>query len=754
MLASAGLQIAILGVASPAVAAPAPNPAPFSRATPGAFSGTVPDGACFVVARVIGGAGGNSLLPLAGQATAVNGAAASISARYSVVPGESFAGIVGGGGAQTLTAGSNGGGNGGTIVSDHAGAGGGGWTSLQLDGVDVVVAGGGGGSAGGHPNANEGSGGNAGLPTGAGVTAGSAGLNGADSSPIVEGGRGGGPVNPGAGGTNNGNASYNGASGAGRTGGNGGPDQNFDSGGGGGGGFLGGGGGASTVSSGVTGGGGGGGASFVAATSPGGSGTQVSNITSSPAGVRSTNGAGQNGSVSLDFVPCGYDLAVTKDVDDATPAPGDTVTWTVKVTSNGADPMTRGDVLTIDDSLPGPGAKTITSVTVTGGINNRGLVRGAVDCGVVVGDPMPATLTCARPYADGVNSSPDTGTRGIDLGESVTITYTQQIPVGTPSRTSFTNVATVTDRGATGNNADDAVIVVQAGPPVATDDSANTPFNTPVDLPATGNDSPSDPGTPLVPGLTVFTSPDATNNDKTLVTPQGTWEINLNGTVTFTPAAGYTGTTPAVEYQITDAAGSTDTADLTVTVRPGPSASPDTDTTAQGVTVVLDPGALSNDTPGLAANGTSGTFDAASLEFVPGGTPGGSVSVDRKTLTIPGQGVFTIDAVTGEVRFAPEPQFTGTTAAAAYVVTDSLGNDASSTITIVVAAVVPVANDDSANTPFNTAVTLPAATDDSAGAPSAPLDPSATVLPAPTRPTVARPWSPLRAPGRSTRTGP
>uniref|UniRef100_UPI001B32C265 Ig-like domain-containing protein n=1 Tax=Nocardioides sp. SYSU D00065 TaxID=2817378 RepID=UPI001B32C265 len=85
--------------------------------------------------------------------------------------------------------------------------------------------------------------------------------------------------------------------------------------------------------------------------------------------------------------------------------------------------------------------------------------------------------------------------------------------------------------------------------PVANDDSANTPFNTPVTLPAVGDDAAGDPTAPLVPGATVFTSSAATNGGKTLVTPQGTWQVNANGTVTFTPAPGYTGTTPAVEYR-------------------------------------------------------------------------------------------------------------------------------------------------------------------------------------------------------------
>ncbi len=571
----------LVGV-STASAAPAPDPATFT-AGEGGYAGSVPDGACFVDVRVTGGAGGHNMVGGGQSQPNANGAAARISARFSVVPGESFGGFVGGGGDQDRVGGTNGGGNGGVATPlggfTHEGAGGGGWTSLQLDGADVVVAGGGGGSGGGH-SLNQGGGGDAGLPTGPGVTAGATGTAGRDLSAatVVGAGGGGGTAAPGAGGANSATPARNGTSGVGRTGGNGGPDANPDSGGGGGGGWFGGGGAASSgdngsgglSAGGVTGAGGGGGASYVAPTSPGGSGAAVTGVSSSAVGERATAGDGQAGDIVLDWVPCAYDLAVTKTVDDATPAPGDTVTWTVAVTNNGADPMTRGDLVTIDDTVPGPGAKTITSVAVTGGSNDRGLARGAVTCGVAVGDPMPTSMTCGRPYADDVASSLDFGNRGIDAGETVTITYTQAIPAGTPGGTVVDNVASTTDRGPAGNNTDNATVTVTAGPPVATDDTRNTPFDTPVTLPGAMNDDPSDPGTPVVPAQTVFTSPDATNSGKTLATPEGTWQVNPDGSVTFTPAPGYTGTTPPVEYRISDAAGSTDTATLAVTVRPGP----------------------------------------------------------------------------------------------------------------------------------------------------------------------------------------
>ncbi|MGV8886294.1 MAG: hypothetical protein ACOH1T_12005 [Microbacteriaceae bacterium] len=118
-------------------------------------------------------------------------------------------------------------------------------------------------------------------------------------------------------------------------------------------------------------------------------------------------GAGANGTVTLAWISCDYDLAVTKTVDNATPEIGSTVQWTVTVANLGPDAMTRGDTVTLTDSLPGAGAKTITSIAVTGG-SNGSLERGAVSCDATVGDAMPATLTCSRPFQPLAEVTPTT----------------------------------------------------------------------------------------------------------------------------------------------------------------------------------------------------------------------------------------------------------------------------------------------------------------------------------------------------------
>jgi CshA-type fibril repeat protein len=287
----------------------------------------------------------------------------------------------------------------------------------------------------------------------------------------------------------------------------------------------------------------------------------------------------------------------------------------------------------------------------------------------------------------------------------------------------FTGEATPVDYAVTdshGNTATATITVTVDPLPVANDDAASTPFNTPVTLPALTDDAAGSPSDPLVVSSVVFTSPEATDDGKTLVTTEGTWQVNADGTVTFTPKDGYSGTTAPVEYRITDSNGDTDTANLTVTVQPGPSATPDRDSTPQNVDVTVSP--LVNDTPGRDADGSDGRFDPSSLVFTsPAATDGG------KTLVVPGEGTWTVNP-DGTVTFDPEPSFTGATAPVDYAVTDSHGNTTGSTITITVSGVKPVAVDDSARTPSATPVTIDVLANDSAGADHAPLDPATVRL--------------------------
>ncbi|MEO9322650.1 Ig-like domain-containing protein [Nocardioides sp. C4-1] len=296
----------------------------------------------------------------------------------------------------------------------------------------------------------------------------------------------------------------------------------------------------------------------------------------------------------------------------------------------------------------------------------------------------------------------------------------------------------------TAGNASGAEVTVTVTPinPDAVDDAANTPFNTPVTFSFAGNDVAGATSAPIDVASGTFEAADnppawtISDGGKTITVPtEGSYTLNDDGTVTFTPVAGFTGPTTAVTYTIRDANGTPAIANISVTVRTGPGAVPDTATTPQNVTVTVSP--LVNDTPGNNADGSAGDFVESTLVFNVSGQPAGStVSPDGKTLSVPDEGVYTIDP-DGTVVFDPAPSFTGPASPVLHTVFDTLGNPASSTITVTVTPIDPTATDDSASTAFDTPVTLPGALDDTQGAPSAPLVPADTVFPTSGQPTGA-----------------
>jgi uncharacterized repeat protein (TIGR01451 family) len=455
-----------------AYANPAADAASFTRTTAGAISTTVPDGICSMRAVVTGAGGASSgtTATLGGR----GGAGAVIGATFKVLPLQAVTGTVGAGGTQNNTntvatggAGYSAGGNGGLIGAgaSHRGGGGGGSSGLVVAGVPLIIAGAGGGAGAAHQAVPIGNGGNAGFT---GIAAGSA-VAGATGSPgsqtgaTVGGGQGGQAAAAGTGGvlTPGSTPSSNGFNGVGGVGGAGGTDIGFDSGGGGGGGYFGGGGGAATSVDSVTGGGGGGGSSFVAGNGTGVLAAAPTSVTGS-VGTATAGGvvAGSAGSTTIDWVPCVYTLTVSKSASPTAVNAGGKTVWTVTVTNTGPDPMTRGDRITLGDLLPaGPnGAVTpqfeVLSISTSGG-SNPDLVSGAVTCaGLSVGAAMPTSTVCSRPYsAPSAPGAPSGGVRGLNAGESLTITYEQVISNTAPCG-SISNTASVVDRSGTSGTTD------------------------------------------------------------------------------------------------------------------------------------------------------------------------------------------------------------------------------------------------------------------------------------------------------------
>ena len=233
---------------------------------------------------------------------------------------------------------------------------------------------------------------------------------------------------------------------------------------------------------------------------------------------------------------------------------------------------------------------------------------------------------------------------------------------------------TVTDPD---GNTDTATVTVNVTPvnddPVANDDTATTDEDTPVTIPVLNNDTDVDGDALEVVSAT---------------SPDGTVEINDDGTITFTPNPDFSGET-TIEYTVSDGNGGTDTATVTVNVTPvddAPIAQDDTAETDEDTPVTID--VLDNDSDP----------DGDPLEVVDATSPNGDVTINDD----------------GTVTFTPDENFNGETTIT-YTVTDPDGNTDTATVTVNVAPVNdgPVAEDDDASTPEDTPVKIAVLDNDS-----------------------------------------
>lgn len=212
--------------------------------------------------------------------------------------------------------------------------------------------------------------------------------------------------------------------------------------------------------------------------------------------------------------------------------------------------------------------------------------------------------------------------------------------------------------------------------PAAADDNATTPEDTPVVIDVLANDDDAE-GNPLT--ITAINGlPIAIGSPVTL--PEGVVSLNDDGTLTFTPAEGFNGDL-SFSYTVTD--GTTPvTAQVDVTVTPvndPPVAVADTVTTAE-------------DTPV--------TVDVRGNDRDPDGDP-----LTVSAVTQGANGTVTIDPVSGNPVYTPNPDFTGSDTFT-YTVTDPSGATSTTTVTVTIGAVndAPVARPDTGTTPEDTPI--------------------------------------------------
>ena len=235
-------------------------------------------------------------------------------------------------------------------------------------------------------------------------------------------------------------------------------------------------------------------------------------------------------------------------------------------------------------------------------------------------------------------------------GTKASATYT---PTVTPVTPTATPVETTDIQGAT-----------QTGKPVFTEGDSRVPMND--DVPATFDDGST---TKSVDGV-------------------GTYTVAADGTVTFVPEPSFTGTAPAVTVVREDKNGTKASATYTpsvtpITVTPTDKVSTDIQNVPQTQTPTFD---LSNDK----------TAEITSKKLV---DPATGQPTDETTVTVAGEGSYTIDPTTGAVTFTPEKDFVGTaqgvTVQATATITNANGKTATitsdATYTPTVVAAVPTA---------------------------------------------------------------
>ncbi len=224
--------------------------------------------------------------------------------------------------------------------------------------------------------------------------------------------------------------------------------------------------------------------------------------------------------------------------------------------------------------------------------------------------------------------------------------------------------------------------------PVAVADSAGTVEDTSVILDLRANDSDPD-GDPLT--ITAINGTTLTTGVP-LTVASGQVTRLADGTISFTPAADFNGST-SFSYTVSDPAGATAGSTATIVVTPAndaPLAIPDSFVTSEELAVVIDPRSNDSDVDG----------DALQIVSINGVSPALNVplAVTDGTVEL---------LADGRLQFVPANNFNGSTGFT-YSVGDGSGLTASSSVTIVVNPVndAPLGANDAAQTNEDTAIQI------------------------------------------------
>lgn len=214
------------------------------------------------------------------------------------------------------------------------------------------------------------------------------------------------------------------------------------------------------------------------------------------------------------------------------------------------------------------------------------------------------------------------------------------------------------------------VNVPKAATSATDDEQLDNQQGQPVTLPVLGNDT----GVDLDPASVRIVGTEGELVTELVVEGQGTWTVDpADGSITFTPATGFSGNPTPITYQVSDDRGNTAQADVLVTYVPLAAADESLDNVV-GQPVTLD--VLTNDL---------GDLDPTTVQIV--GTEGELVT----ELVVEGEGTWTVDPVDGSITFTPATGFTGNPTPITYQVSDQSGLTTQALVAVTYLAVqVPV----------------------------------------------------------------
>ena len=251
------------------------------------------------------------------------------------------------------------------------------------------------------------------------------------------------------------------------------------------------------------------------------------------------------------------------------------------------------------------------------------------------------------------------------VGTAPAVTVVREDKNGTKASATYTPTVTAVTPTATPAETSGVQGATQSGKPTFTEGDSRVPMND--DVPATFDDGST---TKTVEGV-------------------GTYTVAADGTVTFVPEPNFTGIAPAVTVVREDKNGTKASATYTptvnpVTLTPTNKVSEDIQNVPQTETPTF---ALSDDE----------TAQITSKKLI---DPATGQPTDETTVTVEGEGTYTIDPTTGAVTFTPEKDFVGTATGVKVQATATITNADGKTTTITsdasyiptVVAAVPTAN--------------------------------------------------------------